>query len=64
MYAFFTEKFPERSNENPGTNLHTRNRPPENRRPYGPLRCVDKPSTSLPSRMTYTEDFIRTSVGF
>jgi hypothetical protein len=28
------------------------------------LRCVDKPSTSLPSRMTCTEDFIRASVGF
>jgi hypothetical protein len=28
------------------------------------LRCVDKPSSSLPSRMTYTEDFIRASVGF
>jgi hypothetical protein len=28
------------------------------------LQCVDKPSTSLPSRITYTEDFIRASVGF
>jgi hypothetical protein len=28
------------------------------------LRCVDKPSSSIPSRMTYTEDFIRASVGF
>jgi len=28
------------------------------------LRCVDKPSTSLPSRITYTEDFLRASVGF
>jgi hypothetical protein len=28
------------------------------------LRCADKPSTSLPSRITYIEDFIRASVGF
>jgi len=28
------------------------------------LRCVDKTSTSLPSRLTLTEDFIRASVGF
>jgi len=28
------------------------------------LRCVDKPSTSLPSRLTLTEDFLRSSVGF
>ncbi len=28
------------------------------------LRCVDKVSTSLPSRLTFTEDFIRASVGF
>jgi hypothetical protein len=28
------------------------------------LRCVDKISTSLPSRLTLTEDFIRASVGF
>jgi hypothetical protein len=28
------------------------------------LRCVDKPSTSLPSRITFTEDFLRASVGF
>jgi hypothetical protein len=28
------------------------------------LRCVDKISTSLPSRLTFTEDYIRTSIGF
>jgi hypothetical protein len=28
------------------------------------LRCVDKPSSSLPSRTTYTEDFVHASVGF
>jgi hypothetical protein len=28
------------------------------------LRCVDKPSSSLPSRLTLTEDIIRASVGF
>jgi hypothetical protein len=28
------------------------------------LRCVDKPSTSLPSRITFTEDFLHASVGF
>jgi hypothetical protein len=28
------------------------------------LRCVDKPSSSLPSRLTLTEDLIRASVGF
>ncbi len=28
------------------------------------LRCVDKASTSLPSRLTLTEDYIRASVGF
>ncbi len=28
------------------------------------LRCVDKPATSLPSRFTFTEDFLRSSVGF
>ncbi len=28
------------------------------------LRCVDKPVTSLPSRITFTEDFLRSSVGF
>jgi len=28
------------------------------------LRCVDKPSSSLPSRITVTEDFVRSSVGF
>jgi hypothetical protein len=28
------------------------------------LRCVDKPSSSLPSRLTLTEDFIRSSVGY
>lgn len=28
------------------------------------LRCVDKCSSSLPSRLTFTEDFIRSSVGF
>jgi len=28
------------------------------------LQCVDKPSTSLPSRLTFTEDFLRSSVGF
>jgi hypothetical protein len=28
------------------------------------LRCVDKPSSSLPSKITYTEDFVRASVGF
>jgi len=28
------------------------------------LWCVDKPSTSLPSRKTYREDFVRASVGF
>ncbi len=27
------------------------------------LRCVDKPSSSLPSRITLNEDFIRASVG-
>jgi hypothetical protein len=28
------------------------------------LRCVDKPSSALPSRLTFTEDIIRASVGF
>jgi len=28
------------------------------------LRCVDKPSASLPSQITFTEDFLRASVGF
>jgi hypothetical protein len=28
------------------------------------LRCVDKPSTSLPSRLTLTEDYIRANMGF
>ena len=28
------------------------------------LQCVDKPSSSLPSRLTFTEDIIRASVGF
>jgi hypothetical protein len=28
------------------------------------LRCVDKASVPLPSRLTFTEDFIRASVGF
>jgi hypothetical protein len=28
------------------------------------LRCVDKPSSSFPSRLTLTEDLIRASVGF
>ncbi len=28
------------------------------------LRCVDKSSTSLPSQLTFTEDFLRFSVGF
>jgi hypothetical protein len=28
------------------------------------IRCVDKPSSSLPSRITLNEDFIRASVGF
>jgi hypothetical protein len=28
------------------------------------LRCVDKPSSSLPSKITYTEDFVRASVRF
>jgi len=28
------------------------------------LRCVDKPFSSLPSRITFTEDFVRASVGF
>jgi hypothetical protein len=28
------------------------------------LRCVDKPSTTLPSRLTFTEDYIRASMGF
>jgi hypothetical protein len=28
------------------------------------LRCVDKPSSSLPSRLTFSEDLIRASVGF
>jgi hypothetical protein len=28
------------------------------------LRCIDKPSSSLPARLTVTEDFIRASVGF
>jgi hypothetical protein len=28
------------------------------------LRCVNKPSSSLPSRLTFTEDIIRASVGF
>jgi hypothetical protein len=28
------------------------------------LRCVDKPSSSLPSWLTFTEDIIRASVGF
>ena len=28
------------------------------------LQCVDKPSTSLPSRLTLTEDYIHDSMGF
>jgi hypothetical protein len=28
------------------------------------LRCVDKPSSSLLSRLTFTEDIIRASIGF
>jgi hypothetical protein len=28
------------------------------------LRCVDKPSSHLPARITFTEDFLRASVGF
>ena len=28
------------------------------------LRCIDKPSSSLPSRLTFTEDSIRANVGF
>lgn len=28
------------------------------------LRCVDKPSSSLPSRLTFTEDSVRENVGF
>jgi hypothetical protein len=28
------------------------------------LRCIDKPSSSLPNQITYTEDFLRASVGF
>jgi len=28
------------------------------------LRCIDKPSSSLPNQVTYTEDFLRASVGF
>jgi hypothetical protein len=28
------------------------------------LRCVDKPSSSLPSRLTFTEDSVRANVGF
>jgi hypothetical protein len=28
------------------------------------LRCIDKPSSSLPNHITYTEDFLRASVGF
>jgi hypothetical protein len=28
------------------------------------LRCIDKPSSSLPSHITFTEDFIHASVGF
>jgi hypothetical protein len=28
------------------------------------LRCVDKPATSLPSQITFTEDFLHASVGF
>ncbi len=28
------------------------------------LRCIDKPSSSLPFKITYTEDFLRASVGF
>jgi len=28
------------------------------------LRCVDKPSSSLPSWLTYTEEFVRANVGF
>jgi hypothetical protein len=28
------------------------------------LRCVDKPFSSLPSRITFTEDFVCASVGF
>jgi hypothetical protein len=28
------------------------------------LRCVDKPATSLPSRLTFTEDFLHASVSF
>ncbi len=28
------------------------------------IRCVDKPSTSLPNKITFSEDLIRASVGF
>jgi len=28
------------------------------------LRCIDKASSSIPSRLTLSEDFIRTSMGF
>jgi hypothetical protein len=28
------------------------------------LRCIGKPSSSLPNQITYTEDFLRPSVGF
>jgi hypothetical protein len=28
------------------------------------LRCVDKPSSSLPSQLTFTKDLVRASVGF
>jgi len=28
------------------------------------IHCVDKPSSSLPSRLTLTEDLIRANVGF
>jgi hypothetical protein len=28
------------------------------------LRCIDKPSSSLPSKLTYTEDFLLACVGF
>jgi hypothetical protein len=28
------------------------------------LQCVDKPSSSLPSRITFSEDYLHASVGF
>ncbi len=45
--------------------LHPNTAPQETSPVHIPiLRCVDKPSSSLPSRMTFTEDSIRASVGF